>query len=207
MTTTSIALWRSNDSIDVPSDASSADTLAPYARQLRPIDIEKIQRAFQAGLFELAVEFVWKRTMAILKRQLGDMGMSFVGEMLARPDIDEYSSVELVVTDYDSIQLSHQLGMINSIGAMELRHGAELLSHYASPNAEDRDELSKIQALHILHSCIAHVLAREKIELNFDFANFRHSLTQSVLAEDDEKVQYLTNAPYFYKRTVVRCIA
>jgi hypothetical protein len=206
MNSTSLVPWQSNDSILVPKNACDAGEIASLAQQLRRTDIDKLARAFQTGLYELAVEFVWKRTMSILKKQLSLLGMSFVGEMLARPDIEEDSPIESVVTDYEAIYLAHQLGILNKLGAMELRQSAELLSYYSSPDIDEGDELTQLQALNLLRVCVGHILARSRIDVALNFSEFRKMLTQQILSENDPQVAGLRAFPYFFKRTTIRVL-
>ncbi|MCX6344280.1 MAG: hypothetical protein NT018_04310 [Armatimonadetes bacterium] len=206
MSNSEISLWEPNNAVYIPRQASSAGEIANFAQQLRRADIDRIVAAFDADLCELAVEYVWKRTMSILKRQLAAMGMGFVGEMLARPDIDNEANAELVLTDYDAIELAHQLGIVNRIGALELRQAAELLSYYASPDADEYDELSLVQAVNLLRSCVVHILAREKIDAALDFAEFRNKLSQQVLLDDDPTLATLCGSQYFFKRTTIRVL-
>ncbi|HLK56556.1 MAG TPA: hypothetical protein VKU00_08330 [Chthonomonadaceae bacterium] len=206
MESTEFTPWHPNEAIFVPKNASSAMQIAPLAKQLRQPDIKKVVTAFDAGLYDLAVEYVWKRTMSILKRQLSTMGMSFVGEMLARPDIVDESPAELVITDYEAIQLAYQLGIVSRIGSIELRHHAELLSYYSSPDVEEDEEIDYVQALTLLRGCVVHILSREKIETALDFKKLRQKLTQQVLPKDDSDIIYLVAAPYFWKRTTLRVL-
>lgn len=207
MPDTMLLPWRPDGPVTtVPASAKDASSIAPLARQLRPSDIQKVIKAFDSGLYDLAVEYVWTRTMAVLKRQLGLMGMAFVGEMLARPDIKEDSVIELVVTDSEAIQLAHSLGIIDQGGALKLRHATELLTYNSSPDSQESDELSFPEALGLLRNCVIYILARENIEAALNFAEFRNRLTQSVLSSDDRDVISLLAAPYFFKRTTLRVL-
>ena len=206
MLSTAVVPWTPNEPIALPKNVSDVKTIAPLAHQLRPTDIQKVIKAFDAELYELAAEFVWKRTMSALKHQLSLMGMGFVGEMLSRPDIDENVSIELVITDYEAIQLALQLGIINRLGSIQLRQAAELLSYYSGSEVEGDEELDMLQALNLIRSCVSNILAREKIESALNFADFRRNLTQHVLSIDNQNVIALDDAPYFFKRTTVRVL-
>jgi hypothetical protein len=206
MSSAELVPWQANSPVRLPKDADQPAQVAPLARQLRSSDIDKVVRAFEAGLFELAVEYVWTRTMSVLKRQLASMGMGFVGELLARPDINENSAVEQAVTDYDAIQIAQQLGIVNRRGAMELRQASETLSYFVNPDADDDHEMTKPQAMYILQACVANILARDVIEPAIDFIAFRRKLTQSILPEDDPDLTGIKAAPYFFKRTTVRVL-
>src|SRR5579862_8095405 len=206
MASSNLMIWQSNEPVPIPRDATNAVEIAPLAQQLRESDRSKVVVAFNAGLYALAIEYVWKRTMSILKKQLGTLGMGFVGELLARPDIDEESAIELVVTDYEAINLAHQLGIINKLGALEMRQAAELLSYYASPDIGEDDELTLLQAMNLLRACVAHILARNRIDVSLNFSEFRKMLTQRILPDDDPSVVDLCGAPYFFKRTAIRVL-
>ena len=105
--------------------------IASRALQLRDRERTQIAVNFQAGNYELAASFVWLRTMALLKRQLGSLGMEFIGELLQRPDIDEFSDIRTAVSDTEAISLARDLGMITSLPTMRLLQSQETVTHFA----------------------------------------------------------------------------
>jgi hypothetical protein len=166
--------------------------------------VNKIQSAFEAGHHEMAVEYVWRRTMVSLKKQLSALGMNFIGEMLSRPDIDDSSPADAVITDYEAIQLAQELGIVNSTGALRLKQTSELLSHFANPDVED--ELTFPEALQGLRTCVENILASERVSTALDFAKFRTRLEKVTLPSDDNVVKNLLTSPYFFQRTTVRVL-
>lgn len=201
-----ITPWEMGTPVRIPTGADNAAILAEHAKLLRPSDVAKVVQAFNAGFYQLAIEYVWSRAMSALKKQISSLGPKFVGEMLNRPDIDDEASIDLLVTDYDALALANQLGFISATGALELRQSAELISHYLQPDLDEEEELHPTAALNAFRVSIQYILGKEKNEVSMDFASFRSSLTQQIYSADDEAIQKLVLAPYFFRRTAVRLL-
>src|SRR3954447_3007805 len=118
MTGPKIELWLSPGQPVVPDTLSDPARIASHALQLRDRERHQIATNFQAGNFELASAFVWMRTMALLKKQLAALGMEFIGELLQRPDIDEFSDIRTAVSDTDAISLARDLGILSPLQTM-----------------------------------------------------------------------------------------
>ncbi len=99
----------SKGALAVPS-TGDIQLIVNYAVALKSHEKEQLVTAFQSGHFEMGTEFLWRRAMSRLKSTIAALGMKFVGEMLDRLDIDEYSNPENVLTDYDAIKLAEILG-------------------------------------------------------------------------------------------------
>src|SRR5438067_1997750 len=99
MTGTKVSLWTPPSPPAVPDTLSDPGTIASHALQLRDRERNQIATNFQAGNYELAATFVWMRTMALLKKQLAALGIEFIGELLQRPDMDEFSDIRTAVSD------------------------------------------------------------------------------------------------------------
>jgi len=113
--------------------AANSRRIRAIGRGSKPGEQVKIIQALEQGFHELATEFVWKRALTRLKQTLSSLGMQFVGEMLGREDITEISDPNAVLTDWDAIRLAENLGVINTFGALRLRHGSTAIS--SLPNA------------------------------------------------------------------------
>ncbi len=87
-----------------------------------------------------------------------------------------------MLTDYEAIRLAQELGIVSRTGAIRLRHTAELLSHFATPDTEE--ELSKAEGVNALRACVAYVLAAADLGVAMDFAKFRRRLEKETLAPD-----------------------
>ena len=100
-----ITVWQAPQTDVVPASAKTATEIVSYATQLNKKDVQHIIAAFQASSYEMVSGFVLRKSLSALKKQLSALGMGFIGEMLARPDITENSSANSVITDFEAINL------------------------------------------------------------------------------------------------------
>ena len=105
MVATDVQLWVPPTVPAVPDNLSDPSEIASHALQLRPRERQQIATNFEAGNYELASAFVWMRAMALLKQQLASLGMEFIGELLQRPDINDFSDIRTAVSDAEAISL------------------------------------------------------------------------------------------------------
>ena len=202
--TDAIRLWDAAGAVTIPADANTAKGIAQYARQLNRRDISQISDAFLAGSYEMMSAFVWTKAMVALRKQLATLGMDFLGEMLGRSDVDEQSSVEQVVTEFDAIRLAEELGMVTGTSAMRLRQARELIAHFASSGDDDQESrMSQQEALSCLRACVEGVLAQPRVEPAARFAEFRRQLETRVFAPTDPRMAELSSSPYFFQRTIL----
>lgn len=201
----SVAVWREPTGTVVPKDAKSAMSIAAVATSLTERDRKQIVTAFQADAFEMMSGYVLNKALSQLKRQLASLGMEFVGEMLGRPDIDEDSVPTSTVSDFEAITLARELGFINATDAKRLTQHLELLAHFESLQTEDAEfeEMTREDALSFLRTCVNTVLGRADNFAPVQFVQFRNHLESRTFKPDDEEVETLKAAPYFFKKTTL----
>lgn len=197
-------LWQANE-LPAINNSPNPTAMLSSVKQLRQPELMQVKKAFEGGLYILATEFIWGRSLSVLKAQLGKLSMKLVAEILGRPDILDTSDPELVLTDLEAVSVAHQLGMLSDKGALDLRQSLEQLSHYANPSNND-SELDNIEALRILRSCVVHVLAFDTMSVAVDFTKIRQNLRRQVLNPTADEFAQLANAPYFFKRVVLRTL-
>jgi len=202
--TQAIIPWRGPEGISIPASVSSVTDVVRYAAQLSTSEQTKIVQAFDFNSYDMASEFVWRRTMSKLKNTLSSLGMAFIGEMLNREDINDLSPIETVLTDYDAIRLAESLGVISQTGAMKLRHAFESIVHFSNPKTTD--ELDCIEALSIIKNSVQFVLGDESTYVPLDFKQIRDRLTSVPIDLTDPQVQQLISSPTFYISTALRVI-
>src|SRR5438093_13363164 len=112
-----IQIWQGPNGITIPATAKEPNDIVPYAHYLSEKQKKQIVSAFQIEAYDMAAEYAWKKAMVKLKETIFTLGMKFIGEMLERSDINESSSIENVLTDYNTIQLAEQLGVIGTTAA------------------------------------------------------------------------------------------
>lgn len=195
-----IQLWQGPDGVLIPSNINDTSEIVSYANYLSPKQKSQIVAAFEIEAYDMASEYAWKKAMVKLKETLATLGMKFIGEMLGRTDIDEYSNIDTALTDYSTIELAEQLGVISSTAALKLRHSNELITHFFSREASE--EIDKITAIQVVKSSIQYILGESDISIAIEFSNFRDRLLGETLQLKDPQVEQLINSPLFYLRTV-----
>jgi hypothetical protein len=201
-----LTLWSASSSL-VVSDTASVTVVVAAARQLRQRERDQIAANIQAGHHEVAASFIWHKTMALLKKQLGTLGNQFISELLQRPDIDEDSEIQSSISDSEALSLAKDLGMITPTQAMRLAHSQEVINHFASIDAvEDMDDgvgMTPEETISCLRVCVQGVLGQESVKVAEDFAVFRSKLESQTFTADSPEVLRLKDSPYFFVRTAI----
>lgn len=200
-------IWTGPAGPSLPSDASSAVTIVPYAQGLTKKQQDHVILAFESHAFDMGAEYVWRRSMIRLRNALKTLGMKFIGEMVGNLDIDELSNIEAVLTDYQTITLAEQLGIINTTGGLKLKQALEIITHFFSPTAtQEGEELSAVDGIQIVTSCVKYILGEQDMSVSVQFSLFRERLYSETLSKGDLQVQQLLSSPTFYVRTVINVL-
>lgn len=202
-----IKLWSSNSEVVLAKTADVTQVI-PLAKQLKSVDQKQILTAYKSGNYKMLSTYVWAKTITTIKSQLMKMGPAFIGEMLDRPDITEYSNLQHYITEFESLQLAEDLGLVSNKSAFRLKQAMDLISYFNNPDLDDEedDDFSQSDAETVLRTCIQSVLGQERLEFRIDFKQFRKALEEKVFNEDDEEIRKLIRSPYFFKRATVRII-
>ncbi len=207
MANNDIAIWKESTPNIVPDNVSDATQLTNFAVQLKPKERSQIAMNLQHGNFEIAASYVWLRTMALLKQQLAKLGITFIGELLQRPDMDEYSDITSAVSDTEAISLARDIGMLSKLQTMRLLQSQTIVNHFAGTAQSDADvvdeEMTKEEAISCLRICVQGVLAHETISAAEDFKSFRDLLTEETLSKDSHEIVKLKTSPYFFVKTAI----
>ncbi|MBD0725043.1 hypothetical protein B6A10_07625 [Flavobacterium sp. L1I52] len=196
-----IQLWQGPDGINIPANVNDTNKIVSYANYLTDKQKNQIIAAFQIEAYDMAAEYAWKKAMVKLKETIATLGMKFIGEMLNREDIDEYSTIDTALTDFTTIQLAEQLGVIGTTASLKLKQANELITHYFSKDATE--EIDNISAIHIIKSSVQYILGEADISIAIEFSQFRERLLSETLSLKDPQVDQLINSPLFYLRTVM----
>lgn len=204
-----IALWKGAEGVHLPVNTKTPQDIVSFANSaiLSEKQQQQIIGAFKLEAFDMGAEYAWRRAMAVLKKSIASLGMKFVGEMLGREDINEFSTPESTLTDYSAITLAEQLGVISTTGALRLRHSLELLNHFFSNKGEESgEELNELDALNIVRACVQYVLGEEQISVALEFSQFRNRLHNESIDSRDEQILTLESSALFYVRTVLNIL-
>lgn len=198
-----IVLWDSPNGARIPATVASVSELSGYINMLSPREIDKIKVSFEAGLFDMATEYTWNRTIAILRDKIMSFGKEFVLEMLGRSE-DNLSDSSDFLSDVDIINLSADLGLINKTAKILFLQNSELLKHFLTRSVEEELDITQAQAC--IKGCINYVLAMNDDGFSISFTNFREKLKREIISEKHDIFQSLMNSPYFYKKTTTRTL-
>lgn len=200
-----LTLWQPETGELLPASAKTPTEIANYAAQLTPRDQRQIVSAFDAGHFEMGVNYLWGKTINALMKELSSVGIGLLGEMLGRPDVTEDDEVEDILTARDAIRLAEELGIVSSTDAMRLRHTHELVTHFSQLDHTEADleEIDEAEATASLKACIKSVLGRPKVEVAKKFVDFRVALEGEAITSDSQYVDMLKGSPYFFKKLTV----
>lgn len=202
MSEKALAVWKSPAPIAVPTSVTSLADLSAYVTGLSKDQFSKIQAAYDNKAYDMAAEYVWRRSINRLKLSLSSLGMGFIAEMLDRTDIDENANPEFALNEIDTLYLCEELGVINSRGAMHLRHACEVIQQYTSDG-----EMPAIDCLSLVKNCVQYVLSIETPEVAVDFSRFSETLTRETLSASDSFVKQLQDSKVFYLRTTIRTLS
>ncbi|ANV70820.1 TPA: hypothetical protein QCP98_000731 [Bacillus cereus] len=198
-----IVLWDSPNGASLPANISEVSELTGYINMLSSREIGRINVSFDAGLYDMATEYTWNRTIAVLRDRVMSFGPEFVLEMLGR-DEDSLSDTSDFLSDVDVINLSADLGLINKTAKILFLQSSELLKHYLGRDVEDELDITQAQAC--IKNCVKYVLAMNDDGFSMSFTNFRDVLKREIITENHDIFKSLMTSPYFYKRTTTRTL-
>lgn len=208
MSNTEIVIWQNNTLPIIPKSVSKIEDLVIYGVQLQTKDIRQIVSAFNNEAYEMVSTYIWTKAITSLKNQLSKMGVSFIAEMLDRPDINEHTDIQQAISEFEAIRLAEEFGVISGTSAFRLKKAMETVTHFNQPELEEdeENEMTQDEARTIVRSCIQGILGYNKIEAAIDFKNFRIELEEQTLNEENPYILRLIQSPYFFHRTVIRIL-
>ncbi|MEG8019893.1 hypothetical protein [Sphingomonas aerolata] len=205
-----VVLWKADSTSLIPDNLRDPHELSGRALQLRDRERRQIATNFESGNYEVASTYVWTRTMALLKKQLASLGSEFVGELLQRPDLDEFSDITTNISDSEAISLARDLGIFSPLQTKRLLHSQEIVTYFAGLSSDtgghDEEELTHEEAVSCLRICVQGVLGQENIGAAEDFKIFRDKLTRDTLTPESSELEKLRGSPYFFVRTAISVI-
>lgn len=195
----SLSLYTIPSGIDIKKSISEVPVMMKFNKVLKAQEVKKFLVAVDNELYDMAAEYIWSRTINVLKKEILQLGSGFVCEMLDRPNSDIDS-----VSEYEIISLSADLGFINKTAKMEFVQYNETIRHYMS---EDTEEYPYTKLVDMVRSCVQHVLGVEFQEYDGgSFGSFRERLKVEIINNSHPMFDQLVSSPYFYKRTITRTL-
>lgn len=208
MSSTELVVWQNNALPAIPKKVSKIEDLVTYGVQLQVKDKKQIISAFNNEAFEMVSTYTWTKAITSLKNQLSKMGVSFIAEMLDRPDINEHTDIQQAISEFEAIRLAEEFGVISGTAAFRLKKAMEIVTHFNQPelDEDEENEMTQDEARTIVRTCIQGILGYNKIEAAIDFKNFRVELEERTLNEENPYILKLVQSPYFFHRTVIRIL-
>lgn len=202
---TDLTLWQPDNQELLPASARTPAEISTYAVQLSIRDRTQIVSAFESGHYEMAINYLWGKATAALRKELSTVGVGLLGEMLGKTDVDESDDVDDILTAKDTIKLAEELGIVSSTDGMRLRHTYEIITHFSQLETADSniEEIDESEAISSLKACIKGVLGRPKVEVAKKFVDFRGALDSETLSEGDQRVEMLKGSPYFFNKLTI----
>ena len=200
-----LTVWSEPTGTIVPKSETAPPAIVVAAQALTIRDQRQIVTAFDSEAYEMVAGFVLNKALSQLKKQLSSLGMEFVGEMLGRQDLDEDSIPTVSISNFESIRLAQELGIINSTDAKRLSQHTELLAHFDNldQDSAEVEEMTRDEAVGFLRTCVNSILGRKDNVAPTEFVKFRSALESKTFKAADADVSSLAAAPYFFKKTTL----
>lgn len=199
-----LALYKPVPLPELPNTIEPKELLE-HNKCLSAREIEKVNRAWESKLYDMAAEYIWNRTIAILKGHIMQYGTDFVAEMLDRSETVTPENI----SNHEVIHLAHNLAFINKAAYIELNQFDEIFTYYWSDLDEDQEknDLSATKSLDITRACIQYVLRFSKSSTSASsFTSFRDRFKFERINKDDVLLDELKVSSYFYIRTIIRTL-
>lgn len=170
--------------------------------QLSESEQGKVIRAFNSQMYDMSVEYIWLRTINLLKDKLSVYGDDFIADMIGG---NYFESVK-DISENSIIDLAADIGIINQAARIQFRQSSDLLYYYQSKQARevDHEELRKPQAANIISLCVLYVLKANSDEEFIPYTNMRKDLQSTIITRESPLLETLKESPYFYIRTIAR---
>lgn len=200
-----IQLWKAASVSIVPQEAENIQDIICFSDVTNLSENQKNQiiGAFNAKAYDMAAEYVWRKTITKLREAILNLGNDFIKELLQRSDSDDNLQIDSLLTDYNTINLAEQLGMISGEGALDLRQSLETLQFYFSSEASKEGcYLGKLKVLNIVLACVNNILSKPNMQVALEFTQLRDKLLKEDIKEDDIEISQLKLSSLFFLRTV-----
>lgn len=200
-----IELWKADAVTVIPNTDTTVAAIVNHSDQsnLSLVQKQQIALAYNAGAYDMAAEYVWKKTVTKLREAIFSLGEDFVGEMLIGAGGEKDVRLEDLLTDYKSINLAEQLGMISKGSALLLRQDYELIQYcFSSQAIEDNMGLDNLRVLSIIKDCVENILSKPNMQVAVEFTKLRERLLNDDIRAQDVEVNQLKLSSLFFIRTV-----
>lgn len=150
--------------------------------------ISKFTAACAVGLFDAALNYLWNETVKNLREKVAQFDIryffdSVINDPVRRSKLrDEFDLEKL--SDWELIRGCHTTGIITKNGFRHLDYVRDMRNH-ASAAHPNQNEITGLQIVSWLETCIREVLAREPAGAVVDVRKLLKSLREEQLSVDD----------------------
>ena len=172
----------------VISNLPEVIALIDHARRGEALYLSKFIAACGAGLFDAALNFVWDETVVHLRKKVARFDLEyFYDSVVTDPsrrsklrDENDLTKIE----EWELIRGCHLTGILSDIGYRHLDYIRDM-RNWASAAHPNQNELSGLQLVSWLETCIREVIAREPEAAAIEVKRFLNSVRNSNLSEQD----------------------
>lgn len=162
--------------------------LIDHAKRGEALYLSKFIAACGAGLFDAALNFVWDETVVHLRKKVARFDLDyFYDSVVTDPsrraklrDETDLTKIE----EWELIRGCHLTGILSDIGYRHLDYIRDM-RNWASAAHPNQNELSGLQLISWLETCIREVIAKEPEAAAIEVKRFLSSIRTSNLTEQD----------------------
>lgn len=172
----------------VIANLPSVIALIEHTKRSEALYLSKFIAACGAGLFDAALNFVWDETVVHLRKKVARFDLDyFYDSVITDPSRrsklrDETDLVK--VEEWELIRGCLLTGILSDIGYRHLDYIRDM-RNWASAAHPNQNELSGLQLISWLETCIREVIAKEPEAAAIEVKRFLNSIRNSKLTEQD----------------------
>lgn len=158
------------------------------AKRGESLYISKFIAACGAGLFDAALNFIWDETVVNLRRKVARFDLEYFYDSVVT-DTARRSKLKgeedlVKIDEWELVRGCHLTGILSDIGYRHLDYIRDM-RNWASAAHPNQNDLSGLQLISWLETCIREVIAKEPEGAAIEVKRFLHSIRNASLSEQD----------------------
>ncbi|ARH18330.1 hypothetical protein N0002_05500 [Pseudomonas aeruginosa] len=158
------------------------------SKRAESLYISKFIAACGAGLFDAALNFIWDETVVSLRNKVARFDLEYFYDSVITDatrrsklrDEDDLVKIE----EWELVRGCHVTGILSDIGYRHLDYIRDM-RNWASAAHPNQNELSGLQLISWLETCLREVIAKEPEPAAIEVKRFLHSVRTQILTEQD----------------------
>ena len=156
--------------------------------KLNAFYISKFIAACSAGLFDAALNFIWNETVANLRSKVVRFDLEYffnsvVTDSNRRKKLRSAEDLEKI-DDWELIRGCHLTGVLSNVGFQHLDY-IRNMRNWASAAHPNQNELTGLQVISWLETCIIEVIGREPSGPVIEVKRLLHNIRNEILSPND----------------------